>query len=279
MAACVVLNEFASTAACASSLNLTVTLAVAVFSPALAVIVAVPLATAVTLPFASTVATASLLDVQVTVLFVALAGETVAVNCSVNPFTTLFPPVIVILDTRISFLGGSTGFCGSAGLAGSAGLGASGSLAGSFNTVTLPGFIVPTRFDSSSAVTSLSVPVPLTDTSVDVASDATSAPSLIVIDAFSASFLISTAVTLPLTSIALSFDSTTSFSTLPFNVNVVFVAVGKKFAVVIVDFSSTVIEVPSPETDNVPIVAFFTLILILDASMAKLSNLPSRVTS
>ena len=54
-------------------------------SAVVTVIVAVPLATAVTLPFASTVATASLLDVQVTVLFVALAGETVAVIVPVAP--------------------------------------------------------------------------------------------------------------------------------------------------------------------------------------------------
>ena len=52
--------------------------------PAVAVIVAMPSATAVTVPF-STVATASLLESHETVLSVALSGVTVAVSVSVSP--------------------------------------------------------------------------------------------------------------------------------------------------------------------------------------------------
>ena len=58
---------------------LTVTLQVAVLSPALAVMVAVPSLTAVILP-SSTVATSVLSEVQVTALSVALSGLTVAVR-------------------------------------------------------------------------------------------------------------------------------------------------------------------------------------------------------
>jgi hypothetical protein len=60
----------------------TVTVALAVFAPSwvVAVMVAVPTALAVTLPVVSTVATAVLLDVQLTVLLVAFAGDTVAVK-------------------------------------------------------------------------------------------------------------------------------------------------------------------------------------------------------
>ena len=49
----------------------------------LAVIVAVPLDTAVTKPFASTMATEVLLLLHVTLLLVALSGVTVAVSCRV----------------------------------------------------------------------------------------------------------------------------------------------------------------------------------------------------
>ena len=69
----------------ATTFFLTVTVQVAVLSPALAVIVAVPSATAVTLPFASTVATDVLLELQVTVLFVALSGFTVAASVTDSP--------------------------------------------------------------------------------------------------------------------------------------------------------------------------------------------------
>ena len=67
------------------SVFITMTVQVAVLSPAFAVTIAVPWATAVTLPFASTVATDELLEDQVTVLFVALSGFTVAVSVRVSP--------------------------------------------------------------------------------------------------------------------------------------------------------------------------------------------------
>ena len=54
-------------------------------STVVTVIVQVPFATAVTFPFASTVATFVLLDVHVTLLSVASAGATVAVSCTVSP--------------------------------------------------------------------------------------------------------------------------------------------------------------------------------------------------
>ena len=55
-------------------------------STAVTVIMAVPVAFGVTTPFASTVATSSFDDVQVTVLFVAVAGVMVAVSVNVTPF-------------------------------------------------------------------------------------------------------------------------------------------------------------------------------------------------
>ena len=61
---------------------LTVTVQTAVLSPACAVIVVVPLPTAVTTPF-STVGTFSSAEVQATVLSVALSGDTVAVRVAV----------------------------------------------------------------------------------------------------------------------------------------------------------------------------------------------------
>ena len=51
------------------------------------VMIAFPLATAVTQPVAFTVATPGLLDAQVTALFGALYGSTSAVNCMVIPAT------------------------------------------------------------------------------------------------------------------------------------------------------------------------------------------------
>ena len=54
-------------------------------SAVVAVIVALPLATAVTRPVLLTVATAVLLLVHVTLLSVALSGVTVAVSCNVWP--------------------------------------------------------------------------------------------------------------------------------------------------------------------------------------------------
>ena len=60
----------------------TVMVQVAVLSPALAVIVAVPGAIALTIPFSQTVATAALSVVKVTL---ASAGVTLAVSCRVSP--------------------------------------------------------------------------------------------------------------------------------------------------------------------------------------------------
>ena len=64
--------------------TVTVTAHSAVLPPHLAVIVAFPALTAVTLPL-STLATDSSDEVQVTVLSVASSGFTVAVNCAVSP--------------------------------------------------------------------------------------------------------------------------------------------------------------------------------------------------
>ena len=63
----------------------TVTVQLAVFPPdaVVTVIVALPLLAALTTPLPSTVATEGLLLVQVTDLFVALPGSTIAVSCSV----------------------------------------------------------------------------------------------------------------------------------------------------------------------------------------------------
>ena len=68
-------------------IGLTVMVQLAVFPPSLvlAVMVAVPVFTAVTLPCESTVATEALLEDQETPLFVALLGETVAVSESFEP--------------------------------------------------------------------------------------------------------------------------------------------------------------------------------------------------
>ena len=70
--------------------TLTVTVHDAVKPPSavFTVIVAVPAPTALTWPDWLTVATASLLLVQVTALFVALDGATVAVSCLVFPMTS-----------------------------------------------------------------------------------------------------------------------------------------------------------------------------------------------
>ena len=87
----------------------TVTLQVAVFSPAFAVIVASPFTTAVTTPF-TTVATSSFELVHVTVLFVALLGNTVAVNFFVSPTVSVASVslnVISVTATSSSF-GSST---------------------------------------------------------------------------------------------------------------------------------------------------------------------------
>ena len=72
-------------------MSLTFTTQVAVLPPSfvLTVIVAVPSATAVIFPLLSTVATFSSLEVQVTDLSVASAGNTVAVKVSVSPSVKL----------------------------------------------------------------------------------------------------------------------------------------------------------------------------------------------
>ena len=98
-----------------SFLYLTVTTQVAVLLPSvvLTVIVAVPLATAVTLPFASTVATVLFDDVHVTFLLVAVVGLIVAVNgedClavsdSVDLFSvTLVTGVVTVTETVADLL-------------------------------------------------------------------------------------------------------------------------------------------------------------------------------
>ena len=72
----------------AGTVMLTATVQVAVLlepSAVLTVIVALPFATAVTRPFVSTVATAVLLLVHVTFLFVASLGITLAISCKVWP--------------------------------------------------------------------------------------------------------------------------------------------------------------------------------------------------
>jgi hypothetical protein len=70
--------------------TLTVIADVAVLLPScvVTVIVAVPCATPLTNPLALTVATEVLLELQLTVLFVAFDGDTVAVNCVVEPTFT-----------------------------------------------------------------------------------------------------------------------------------------------------------------------------------------------
>ena len=74
-----------SKAMLSASIGLTVTLQVAVLSPQVAVMVASPTATAVTLPSVPTVAIAASEVDQVTVLSVTSSGRTVAVNFSLAP--------------------------------------------------------------------------------------------------------------------------------------------------------------------------------------------------
>jgi hypothetical protein len=71
-----------------------------------AVIVAVPLATAVTTPVSSTVATELSDDVQVTALFVALAGATAAARLVVSSSSR------VALERATAILVGATTACG-----------------------------------------------------------------------------------------------------------------------------------------------------------------------
>ena len=69
-------------------------------SAVVTVIVAVPAPTAVTIPDAPTVATAVLLDVQVTFWLVALAGAIVAVSCCVDP--TAIDAVVGLMVTPVT---------------------------------------------------------------------------------------------------------------------------------------------------------------------------------
>ena len=71
-----------------SNLHVTITVHVSIFPAAVAVIIAVPGATAVTFPFSFTVATDSSLDDHVTVLLsVVSSGVTTAFNVSEEPFS------------------------------------------------------------------------------------------------------------------------------------------------------------------------------------------------
>ena len=73
---------------------------------AVALATAVPLSRAVTKPVELIDALSVPLDIDhVTVLFVALAGNTAAISCNVPPSVTIAdPPETVILDTRITWL-------------------------------------------------------------------------------------------------------------------------------------------------------------------------------
>ena len=72
-------------------------------SAAVAVMVAVPAATAVTTPlFSSTLAIFGLDDFHVTFLFVAFVGVTVAVNATVLPFTTLAVVLFKVIPVTLT---------------------------------------------------------------------------------------------------------------------------------------------------------------------------------
>ena len=83
--------------------TVTVQLAVLLPSAVVTVMVAVPAATGVTNPFA-TVATLSLFELQVTALFVALLGATVAVSVSAAP-PTVSVRVVLSSVTPITDIG------------------------------------------------------------------------------------------------------------------------------------------------------------------------------
>ena len=89
------------------------TCTVKVFSPALASIAVSPAPMIVTFPLLSTFTTCSFLEVQVTVLFVAFDGSTVAVNC-IGPsptFAVMLPGVTVIDCTGTSKTAWIVSFC------------------------------------------------------------------------------------------------------------------------------------------------------------------------
>ena len=77
------------------------------------VIIVVPLATAVTTPLSETVATAVLLDLNVTDLSVAFAGKTVAVNVSLWPTTSSRDAALNEIDSTATFCSSfcSSSFC------------------------------------------------------------------------------------------------------------------------------------------------------------------------
>ena len=74
--------------------------------------VAVPAATAVTLPLSSTAATVVLLELQLTFLLVALVGATEAVSVSLSPSTKA--SVVLLIETPVTAtvlgVGGGVGF-------------------------------------------------------------------------------------------------------------------------------------------------------------------------
>ena len=85
---------------------LTVTTAVAVFSPScvFTVMVALPAVTAVTTPFSSTVATPVLSELQPTLRFVAFAGSTVAVSVRLLPV-----PIVAVAGCTVTSVTATTG--------------------------------------------------------------------------------------------------------------------------------------------------------------------------
>src|SRR5690554_7453594 len=78
-----------------------------------AVIVAVPTATAVTLPLASTVATSSSLDDQLIFLLVAFEGVTVAVSCAVSSTNNVKSFGVTLIALTFSTSGSGSTFGGS----------------------------------------------------------------------------------------------------------------------------------------------------------------------
>ena len=92
---------FRETDSTGTALAVTVTLQKAVFPPSAveAIITIVPAETAVTLPLASTVATAVLLLVQLTALLVALSGLTVAMMVAVSPSARLRLVLSRVMDS------------------------------------------------------------------------------------------------------------------------------------------------------------------------------------
>ena len=95
------------TSVTAMKLSLTVTLQVASLSPALAVIVASPAATAVTFPVWSTDATLSSELLHTTVLSVALSGATVATRVSDVPVVSSSSVLFSVTEVKGMTVGGA----------------------------------------------------------------------------------------------------------------------------------------------------------------------------